>query len=87
MREGLIGYFSRYTRDQQLLRGGLSHVLLAGRDTTGALLTNLWSIIGGRPEIWSKLQEEVAALEGRVPTADNLRSMRYLRSCINEGEY
>ncbi|PKX96022.1 cytochrome P450 [Aspergillus novofumigatus IBT 16806] len=62
----------------------LMNVLLAGRDTTASLLSNLFFMLAKKPDIWDKLRAEVACLQGRTPTYDELRGLRYVQCCINE---
>ncbi|RDW72926.1 hypothetical protein BP6252_06833 [Coleophoma cylindrospora] len=84
-----IDEFSKHTQDPKLLRGGLLNVLLAGRDTTASLLSNLWFVIARRPDIWEKLQAEIATQiphsdMDHPPTLEDIKPLKYLRNCINE---
>jgi len=72
------------TEDPTRLRDELLNVLLAGRDTTASLLSNTWHILARRPDIWAKLQEEVATLNGERPTYSTLRNLTYLKYVLNE---
>jgi cytochrome P450 len=58
--------------------------LLAGRDTTASLLTNLWFVLAKRPDVWARLQADVAQLGGEKPTFEQLRDLKYLRALMNE---
>lgn len=60
------------------------NVLLAGRDTTASLLSNLFFMLGKHSDIWGKLRAEVAVLQGRIPTYEELQSLKYVQWCINE---
>lgn len=73
------------TDDKGKIRGELLSLLLAGRDTTASLLSSLFYHISRRPDVWAKLGEEVAALDGRRPTYAELRDLTYAKYCINEG--
>ncbi|TLD15499.1 uncharacterized protein PgNI_02302 [Pyricularia grisea] len=75
---------AKKTQDRRMLRNELLNILLAGRDTTASLLTNMLYTLARRPDIWAKLKNEVLYLEGRIPTYEDLRNMKYLRWCINE---
>lgn len=73
------------TTDKKRLRSELLNVLLAGRDTTASLLGNLFFVLARQPEVWQKLREEVVTtLQGRRPTYEELRNMKYLKWCLNE---
>ena len=72
------------TTDPLQLRAELMNVLLAGRDTTASLLSDTWFVLARRPDIWTKLAEEVDALGGEKPTVEQIRDMKYLRWVFNE---
>ncbi|KAH1662632.1 hypothetical protein KXX46_006230 [Aspergillus fumigatus] len=72
------------TSDKRRVLDELMNVLVAGRDTTDSLLGNLFFVLAKKPEIWEKLRAEVACLQGRTPTYDELRSLRYVQCCVNE---
>ncbi|KAL2815516.1 n-alkane-inducible cytochrome P450 [Aspergillus granulosus] len=72
------------TPDRRRVLDEVMNVLLAGRDTTASLLANLFFMLAKNQTIWEKLRREVASLEGRMPTYEELRSLRYVQSCINE---
>jgi cytochrome P450 len=72
------------TADKRRVLDELMNVLLAGRDTTASLLGNLFFMLAKKPEIWDKLRAEVACLQGRAPTYEELRKLRYVHCCINE---
>lgn len=79
-----IHELAKQTQDKKRIRDELINILLAGRDTTASLLSNMFFEIAKRPEIWQKLQEEVATLEGRMPTYEQLRGLKYVKWCLNE---
>ena len=70
--------------DTTRVRSELLNILLAGRDTTASLLTNVFFTLGKRPDIWEKLQAEVATLNGERPSYEQLKNMKYLRVLMNE---
>lgn len=72
------------TPDRHRALDELMNVLLAGRDTTASLLSNLFFMLAKDPCIWDRLRQEVASLEGRPPSYEQLRSFRYVHCCINE---
>lgn len=74
----------RQTTDRKRIRYELLNILLAGRDTTASLLTNVWFILSKRPDIWTKLQADVARLDGAQPTFEQLKDLKYLKALLNE---
>ena len=76
---------SKITDDRQVLRDELLTIFFAGRDTTSALLSNLFFVLARNPDIWQRLHVEVNELKGKKPTLEGLKDMKYLRFCINEG--
>ncbi|TLD37325.1 cytochrome P450 [Venturia nashicola] len=76
---------ARDTKDKTRLRDELLNVLLAGRDTTASLLSNLFFMLAKRPDIFRKLRNEVEeTLGGELPTYEQIKSMKYLKYCLNE---
>lgn len=72
------------TGDRIRIRDELMNVLLAGRDTTASLLSNMFFMLAKTPEVWTKLGVEISMLEGCAPTYDQLRNLTYLKYCMNE---
>ncbi|KAI9766419.1 MAG: hypothetical protein M1840_006525 [Geoglossum simile] len=70
--------------DPKRIRDELLNILLAGRDTTASLLSNTFNVISKRPDVWSKLREEVSQLGGRRPSYTELRDMKYVKYVLNE---
>ncbi|KAL8758299.1 MAG: hypothetical protein Q9199_001601 [Rusavskia elegans] len=76
------------TPDKIKIRSELLNILLAGRDTTAALLSDVWWTISREPQVWTRLQKEVQALETPLgeerPIFEELKDMKYLRAVLNE---
>ncbi|KAI4234438.1 MAG: hypothetical protein L6R40_006757 [Gallowayella cf. fulva] len=76
------------TSDKVRIRTELLNMLLAGRDTTASLLSDVWWTISREPQVWSRLQKEVQALETPLgeerPIFEELKDMKYLRAVLNE---
>ncbi|KAI9648975.1 hypothetical protein NHQ30_001541 [Ciborinia camelliae] len=68
----------------QKIQAELLNILLAGRDTTASLLTALFMILSRHQDVFEKLREEVMKLEGRHPSFEEIKDMKYLKWCINE---
>lgn len=80
----LSNELARRTSDKLRILDELMNVLIAGRDTTASLLSNMFFMLAKNPAIWAKLRAEVANLNNQLPTYEALRKLRYLRCCINE---
>jgi cytochrome P450 len=74
----------KQTDDPIAIRAELLNILLAGRDTTASLLSNVWFMLSKRPDVWSSLKAEVDTLNGEQPTFEQMKNMKYLRAVINE---
>ncbi|MCJ1396047.1 hypothetical protein MMC18_008934 [Xylographa bjoerkii] len=70
--------------DKVRIRSELLSVLLAGRDTTASLLSNVWFTLSQRPDIYAHIREEVDALDSDSVTFETLKDMKYLRAVMNE---
>lgn len=62
------------------------NILLAGRDTTAALLSHVWFVLAREPEVYKKLQTEIDGLNGEQPSYEKLRNMKYLKYTVQEGK-
>ena len=73
------------TSDKTLMRNQVLGALLASRDTTAALMSNLFYLLARNPAVYAKLRREVLSkIEGELPTEAEMGNMTYLRWCINE---
>ncbi|KAH6889005.1 cytochrome P450 monooxygenase pc-1 [Coprinopsis sp. MPI-PUGE-AT-0042] len=84
--ETLLDHLVRSTSDHKLLRDETLNILLAGRDTSSAVLTFTAYFLAMHPEVMKKLREEILTQVGpsRAPTYDDVRAMKYLRAVLNE---
>jgi cytochrome P450 len=72
--------------DAVRIRDEVMNIILAGKDTTASCLSGLWFVLAREPEIYKKLQAEVAELNGERPTYESLRNMKYIKHTVQEGE-
>ncbi|KAI1170323.1 cytochrome P450 alkane hydroxylase-like protein [Nemania sp. FL0916] len=72
------------TQDPEGITDALLNLLFAGRDTTASLLSSLFLVLARRPDMWEKLCDEVSCLNGRPPTYDELRGLKYAKNCLQE---
>ncbi|KAI9151554.1 Cytochrome P450 monooxygenase fsdH [Paramyrothecium foliicola] len=67
------------------IRDQILHILLASRDTTASLLSNLFFLLAKEPAIYAKLRGDVLEILGKEPpTTEQLRDVEYLKWCIQE---
>ncbi|WCJ34417.1 Cytochrome P450 superfamily protein [Euphorbia peplus] len=67
------------------LRDDLLSMLVAGHETTGSVLTWTLYLLSKNSSSLMKAQEEVdRVLEGRRPTFEDIKNLKYLTRCINE---
>lgn len=77
---------SQFTKDKKVIRDQIINTLLAARDSTASSLSWLFYELSYHPEIYVKLREEVLQSIGmRNPTYNELKNMKYLQNCLNEG--
>lgn len=79
-----IHELAKQTNDKKMIRDELMNILLAGRDTTAGLLSNMFFEIAKQPHVWARIREEIASLDGRMPTYEELRNLKYVKWCLNE---
>lgn len=72
------------TNDLIRFKHEATNVLFAGRDTGAVLMSNIFFTLARRPDMWNILQKEVAQLNGRNPTYDDLKGMKYLNNVLKE---
>ena len=76
---------SAETSDKVRIRSELLNLLLAGRDTTAALLSNVFFILARRLDIQKRLRTEITDVIGNeLPSYEKLKNMKYLRAILNE---
>lgn len=74
-----IAHSSDVQTDPQVIKDQLLNVLLAGRDTTAALLTFVTYVMATQPEVARKMRAEVLEHIGEhdAPTFEGVKSLRY----------
>lgn len=78
---------AKLTDDRLILRDQLLGIFFAGRDTTAALLANLFFVLARNADVWQRLREEITSLlQSRQPTLDELKKLKYLSFCLNESQ-
>ena len=76
----------KQTSDPDKIQSELLNILVAGRDTTAGLLTNVWFLLARHRRVHARLTEEIAAhvSPGEPPTYEQINAMKYLRAVLNE---
>ncbi|KAL7813666.1 cytochrome P450 [Trichoderma aethiopicum] len=73
------------TQDPVRIRDEVINILIAGRDTTASLISNVFFLLSKRPELWSMLRNEVLTQFKRQPPAfEDIPQCKYIRYTINE---
>ncbi|KAF8189713.1 cytochrome P450 monooxygenase pc-1 [Pholiota molesta] len=82
----LLSHLVRHTQDPDVVKDELVNLLVAGRDTTGALLTYSFYMLTQHPDIERRLREEISAKVGPTesPTYEQIREMKFMRAFLNE---
>ncbi|KAJ6589962.1 cytochrome P450 [Mycena vulgaris] len=81
----LLDDLLKSTSDPKVLKDEILNILIAGRDTTMSVLTNVIYFLSVSPAVIEKLRAEITEVmgDGR-PTYDNIKQMKYLRAVLNE---
>lgn len=75
------------TLDPLELRYEILNVLIAGRDTTGSLLSNVFFMLARHPDTWARIRSEVKeTFGGRLPDYTTLNNMKQVQGLLNECE-
>ena len=83
----LLDELQTATSDRTVIRSELLNILLAGRDTTASLLSNVVWELPRHPEILARLRREIISISGdNMPSYEQLKEMKYLRAIINESQ-
>lgn len=82
----------KVTRDKKLVHDSLINIMLAGRNTTAALISSIILELARNPDIYEKLKKDVAEHFGEGDnvqfdkiTIQSMKQCNYLRYVINEG--
>ncbi|KJZ72563.1 hypothetical protein HIM_08087 [Hirsutella minnesotensis 3608] len=62
----------------------LMAIIIGGRDTSASTLSSLFWMLARRPDVVKILRDELASLEGRRPTWDELKGLKYLNNVLKE---
>ncbi|KAF2658432.1 putative cytochrome P450 alkane hydroxylase [Lophiostoma macrostomum CBS 122681] len=75
------------TTDRTVLRSELLNILLAARDTTASLLSNVFFSLSRHPATLSRLRSEITSQIGSAqPTYQHLKDLKYLSAILKESQ-
>lgn len=85
-RETFLDALAAETQDADAIRDQLISLLVAGRDTTGALLSWTFACLVRHPDIYARLRSEVLEMypDDEPITFAKLKSHRYMQAVLNE---
>jgi cytochrome P450 len=75
------------TQNSQRIKHDILNLLLAGKDTVTAAVSNTWFVLAKRPDVYAKLRAEIAILKGKRPSGQQLKDLKYLRYVLNECKF
>ena len=76
----------RATDDRDKIRDEVMTILIAARDTTASLLSNIVFVLSKRKDVLDYLGAEIDELRGEKPSSEKLNQMVFLKNCINESK-
>ncbi len=83
--DDMLGMLIEAGMPDALIRDQLLTIIIAGHDTTTALLAWMLQILSTRPTIQARVQEEVDAVVGSArPDFGHVKELRYLEQVMNE---
>lgn len=68
------------------IRSQLLSMIVGGRDTGASALTSMLWVLARRPDVVARIRSEVTSLDGRKPTWEDLRNLRYLNNALKESK-
>jgi cytochrome P450 len=81
----LVALLIRAGYDDDLIRDQMMTMVVAGHDTTTALLAWVWVMLGQHPAVLARLRDEIGGVLGDdAPAMDGLRRLGYLDQVIRE---
>lgn len=81
----MLSYLIQIGMPELLIRDQLMTMLIAGHDTSTALLAWVFYLLGQHPDALQKAQAEVdSVLGGQTPTAENTVNLRWIDQCLDE---
>ncbi|KAF2497096.1 putative cytochrome P450 alkane hydroxylase [Lophium mytilinum] len=80
-----LPHLARSRYDEKRIAAELMAVIVAGGGTTSSLLTVLWFTLARRPDVFSKLRNEVLSSFGtKLPSFEEVKGLKYLNWTMRE---
>jgi len=74
----------KVTQDPKKIRAELLNVLFPARDSVSGSLSWAMYLLARHPAVWQKIRDEIAPLDGKMPTYEDLHNMGYLKNVVKE---
>ena len=75
------------TKDRVEIRNQMIQAMMAAQDTTAALMSNVMFLLARNKAIWTRLQDEVASIDTRSLTLEDLKPLSLLQNILKEGRW
>jgi cytochrome P450 monooxygenase len=76
----------RLRHDRANLRSQILLFFVPNNDTTSIFISNVFWNLAQRPDVWTKVREEVLNVGSAPLNFERLRAMKYLNSVLNESK-
>ncbi|KAL7948404.1 cytochrome P450 [Trichoderma barbatum] len=77
----------------EIIKSGASHrevrdqlfsLILGGRDTSASTMASLFWVLARRPDVLKKMRDEIAELDGRKPSWEEMKDLKYVNMVLKE---
>lgn len=83
--QDLVALLIRAGYDDEMIRDQMMTMVVAGHDTTTALLAWAWVMLGQHSDVLARLRAEIDdGLQNQAPTMEGLRQLTYLDQVVKE---
>lgn len=71
----------------EMVRNQLLAMILGGRDTSASTMSSLFWVLARRPDVVDEMRRDISRLEGRKPTWEELKELKYANMVLKESEF
>ncbi len=83
----LLYAMAEQTDDRIELRNQILQAVMAAKETTAVLISNVFFLLSRHSGVWQRLRQEVLSLADSELTVETLPNLRYLRNVVNESGF